>query len=89
MHAYIMILFKIFWCICSTIDQVMDLAAEHERWLDAELEDAQQSQCRHLVIFQHIPWYIKEADEPKEYFNIDLETRKRMLNKFKTAGALF
>ncbi|XP_002739121.1 serine/threonine-protein phosphatase CPPED1-like [Saccoglossus kowalevskii] len=48
--------------------------------------DAQTSGCKHLVIFQHIPWFLKDPNEEKEYFNIELNLRLRMLDKFHKAG---
>ena len=40
----------------------------------------------HKVIFQHIPWFLKSPDEPKQYFNIEVDLRKKMLNKFKRSN---
>ena len=37
-------------------------------------------------MFQHIPWFLKNPDEDKEYFNIEVGLRKRMLDKFYDAG---
>ena len=50
--------------------------------VDNELEKS----AKHKVIFQHIPWFLKTPDEPKEYFNIDIELRKKMLTKFKSSN---
>ncbi|XP_077980685.1 serine/threonine-protein phosphatase CPPED1-like [Glandiceps talaboti] len=66
--------------------QVMDLKENHDAWIDDQLAAAQTSGCKHLVIFQHIPWFLKDADEEKEYFNIDKELRLKMLDKFQKAG---
>ena len=41
---------------------------------------------KHKIMFQHIPWFLKTPDEPKQYFNIDVELRKKMLNKFKNSN---
>ncbi|XP_019644490.1 PREDICTED: serine/threonine-protein phosphatase CPPED1-like [Branchiostoma belcheri] len=65
---------------------VGELKKEHDDWLDTELEEAKSSDCQHLVIFQHIPWFLKSVDEDNEYFNIDRDVRKTMLAKFKEAG---
>jgi len=61
---------------------VEDHAVAQDKWLDEELEKS----AKHKVIFQHIPWFLKTPDEPKEYFNIDIELRKRMLAKFKSSN---
>ena len=50
--------------------------------VDEELEKS----AKHKVIFQHIPWFLKTPEEPKEYFNIDIELRKKMLTKFKSSN---
>jgi len=31
------------------------------------------------VIFQHIPFFLEKADEPDQYFNIPIDTRRRVL----------
>jgi len=38
--------------------------------------------AKHTVIFQHIPWFLKDPDEGKDYFNIEINLRKKMLTKF-------
>jgi len=65
---------------------VPDLYAEHEQWLDSELEKAKSLNVNHVVIFQHIPWFVKEADEDKFYFNVEKLLRKRKLDQFYEAG---
>ena len=42
--------------------------------------------AKHKVMFQHIPWFLKTPEEPKEYFNIDIELRRKMLDKFKKSN---
>ncbi|XP_072167259.1 serine/threonine-protein phosphatase CPPED1-like [Diadema setosum] len=66
--------------------QVEDLKKAQDAWLDAELEDAKSSGCKQLVLFQHIPWFLKTADEENDYFNIDKDIRIPMLDKFIAAG---
>ena len=56
-----------------------DLAAEQDKWLEEELAKG----ATHKIIFQHIPWFLESPDEPKQYFNIENDLRKKMLNKFK------
>ena len=41
-----------------------------------------------MVVFQHIPWFLEEPEEGKVYFNMEYETRKEMLDKFRDAGGL-
>lgn len=62
------------------------LASEQQKWLQAELARLRTSGAKHLVIFQHHPWFLKTDDEPDEYFNIPLARRTTYLDLFKQAG---
>ncbi len=78
----------------SVIDSSVAVPAEfaaQERWLETQLAEAQQSGARHIVVFQHHPWFLKDANEPDQYFNIPLAHRARYLAMFHTYGveALF
>lgn len=86
-----------FWCggvMCLVLNSqfyedpslVQELAKEQDSWLDQQLAEAQYSGARHVLVFQHIPWFLRQFDEDKEYFNIVLELRLRMLQKFHDAG---
>ena len=59
--------------------QVPDETAKMESWLDAELAKAVQEGAARIVVFQHIPFFLKSAGEADQYFNIPLETRRRYL----------
>lgn len=59
---------------------------EQERWLKAELKRAQESNSQHIVVFAHHPWFLKDANEPDEYFNIPGVRRTEYLNLFREAG---
>lgn len=61
-------------------------AAAQEQWLRAELGRARASGARHILVFQHHPWFLDAADEPDAYFNIPLERRTRYLSWFREAG---
>ena len=63
-----------------------DLAEAQRTWLVAEFTRLKASGARHLVVFQHHPWFLKSADEPDEYFNIPLARRTLYLDLFKQAG---
>lgn len=62
------------------------LAEAQERWLEAELQRARSSGARHLVVFQHHPWFLKDPNEADGYFNIPLARRGRYLHGFRSAG---
>jgi len=65
---------------------VEDLMKEQEIWLEKQLEEAKSGKYKHAVVFQHIPWFLKEPDEEKQYFNIVPDLRKKMLCKFYDAN---
>jgi serine/threonine-protein phosphatase CPPED1 len=58
---------------------VPDEAAKMESWLDTELAKAVEEGAARIIVFQHIPFFLKSAAEPDQYFNIPLETRRRYL----------
>jgi 3',5'-cyclic AMP phosphodiesterase CpdA len=61
-------------------------AAAQEAWLREELARAKASGARHILVFQHHPWFLETADEADAYFNIPLATRSRYLAMFREAG---
>lgn len=64
--------------------QVPKLKEEQEEWLNKELE---KDKWKHLVIFQHIPWFLNNAHEEFDgKFNLDKLERNKWLEKFKKAG---
>ena len=54
-----------------------DLSDEQDKWLDETLKQTQEA--KHTFVFQHIPWFLKDPNEDKEYFNIEVGLRKKML----------
>ena len=66
--------------------QVDMYAQEQDVWLDKILAEVKSGNYKHAIVFQHIPWFINEPNEEKQYFNIEIELRHKMLNKFYDAG---
>jgi serine/threonine-protein phosphatase CPPED1 len=64
-------------------------AARQEQWLRAELEKAKRDGLRHLVVFMHHSWFLKDPGEPDQYFNIPKATRERYLELFRTCGVMY
>jgi len=60
-------------------EKVPEEAAKMEAWFKAELAKAKADGVKHPILFQHISLFLKEPDEPDQYFNIPLETRRRYL----------
>ena len=44
-----------------------------------ELEKAKRAGIKHLVVFLHQSFFLEDPNEPDQYFNIPLETRRRYL----------
>jgi 3',5'-cyclic AMP phosphodiesterase CpdA len=59
-------------------DKVPEEAAKMEAWLRTELARTHEG-VRHTIVFQHIPFFLKDPNEPDQYFNIPRETRLRYL----------
>src|SRR5207245_6980911 len=57
-------------------------ADRQEAWLKGELAKPRTEGIRHRIIFQHHSWFLENADEPDQYFNIPTATRKRYLKLF-------
>lgn len=60
-------------------DKVPQEAAKMEAWLKTQLEKARSEGAKRVIVFQHIPFFLKKPDEPDQYFNIPTETRQRYL----------
>ena len=63
--------------------------AEHEKWLRAELTKARDAGAKHIVIFQHHPWFLASASEADQYFNIPLVRRAPYLALFREFGVRY
>lgn len=63
-----------------------DLARQQEAWLEAELEKAQREEVRHVIVFQHHPWFVEDIDEPDGYHNLPRQERRRFLDLFRQYG---
>ena len=66
-----------------------NLSKEHDDWLNAQLHIIKTKKPHHAVVFQHIPPFINEVDETKQYFNLEPVIRKDILNRFQEAGVKY
>src|SRR5687767_13082700 len=66
-----------------------DQLAEQERWLRAELSRANAKNARHIVVFQHHPWFINSATEADQYFNIPIARRAAYMAMFREFGVRY
>ncbi|CAH6786808.1 Cpped1 [Phodopus roborovskii] len=64
---------------CPALKQAQD------QWLDQQLSIAGQQRCQHVIVFQHIPLFLKSIDEDDDYFNLTKAVRKELADKFTRA----
>ncbi|XP_072312463.1 serine/threonine-protein phosphatase CPPED1 [Eucyclogobius newberryi] len=70
----------------SACPQLMEA---QETWLEQQLRRASspsEHKPKHVLVFQHIPLYLKSPDEDDDYFNLEREVRQQLMDKFKRAG---
>lgn len=63
--------------------------AEQDGWLREALMTAKAENPRHIVVFQHHPWFLKSAGEPDQYFNIPTPRRAAHLALFREFGVRY
>jgi 3',5'-cyclic AMP phosphodiesterase CpdA len=62
---------------------------QQEEWLEKTLAGAQANPQQQIVIFQHIPYFIKSSDEAEGYFNIPQPARRKYLDMLEKAGVKY
>jgi 3',5'-cyclic AMP phosphodiesterase CpdA len=75
----------------SLIQAPLNVQAEadkQEQWLKAQLAKA-KSEGKRIVIFQHIPFFLKSPDEADQYFDVPKQHRARYLALFHEYGVHF
>lgn len=63
-----------------------DQRAAHEAWLSEQLDSTKHRACRHTVVFQHIPIFLRSPEEDSDYFNLEKTFRLQLLERFHKAG---
>ncbi len=66
-----------------------DAARQQEEWLGKTLASAKSNPNQQIVIFQHIPYFIKDPGEADGYFNIPPAARRRYLDLLEQAGVKY
>jgi serine/threonine-protein phosphatase CPPED1 len=61
-------------------DKVADEAAKMEKWFSAQLERFKLAGAKQIVVFQHVPFFIKDPAEADNYDNIPKPVRERYLH---------
>ena len=67
------------------VNECKSLLEEQNKWLDAILE-REAKKFTHVIVLQHHPLFLKSIDEDNTYFNLPIEVRKLLLDKFRKAG---
>ncbi len=64
-------------------------ARQQEEWLKKTLQDAKSNSQRQVVVFQHVPFFIENAEEEDGYFNIPKTARRKYLDLLEHAGVKY
>ena len=73
--------------LIRTADGAPQEADALQKWLQPELEKRRGSdEIRHVIVFQHHPWFVERVDEPDAYNNLPLQKRTAWLSLFRQAG---
>jgi 3',5'-cyclic AMP phosphodiesterase CpdA len=72
--------------VIHTPDKVAAELAAQDAWLKAELVKAKASDAKHIIVFQHHPWFLAKADEDDSYYNVPKVRREPLLALFREAG---
>jgi 3',5'-cyclic AMP phosphodiesterase CpdA len=64
-------------------------AEKQEAWLRGELDKAKREGARHIVVFQHHPWFVHSPDEPDAYENLPKASRGKYLRLLEEYGVRF
>jgi 3',5'-cyclic AMP phosphodiesterase CpdA len=75
--------------LIHTPEKAPEELAAQERWLRTELGKAKAEGARHIVVFQHHPWFIKSANEADQYFNIPVARRAAYMAMFREFGVRY
>ncbi|CAK9300332.1 unnamed protein product [Gordionus sp. m RMFG-2023] len=73
---------------------VKEYSQEQDNWLKSELKDGIDSNAQHVMLFQHIPWFLVEPNEEMAFYdetkkgsyNLKKELRLKMLELFRSYG---
>ena len=93
--------FGAIWCggvLCLVVNSqlwvdsllVPDQAVQQDAWLEDRLRELNETRDGpnppRALVFQHVPWFLSDPDEPVQYFNLAPDVRKTWLPKLKAAG---
>ncbi|MCX6626638.1 MAG: metallophosphoesterase [Candidatus Solibacter sp.] len=61
------------------VEKVPEEAAKMEAWFRNELDRVKLAGARHIIVFQHISFFLKDPNEEDQYFNPPKTVRERYL----------
>lgn len=70
-------------------EKAAELYEKQLAWLRGELQRLRASGARHVVVFQHHPWFLDNATEADQYFNIPAGRRSLHLGLFHEFGVKY
>jgi UDP-2,3-diacylglucosamine pyrophosphatase LpxH len=70
-------------------EHASEAAKQQEDWLKKTLATAKANGSRNIVVFQHIPFFIKDPTEADNYFNIPQATRRQYLDLLEQSGVRY
>jgi 3',5'-cyclic AMP phosphodiesterase CpdA len=72
--------------LISAPQSAPEAAKQQDDWLEKTLASARSDPNRQIVVFQHIPYFIHDAGEADQYFNIPRAARRKYLDLLENAG---
>lgn len=67
-------------------DGAPEETAAQEAWLRTTLDRARRTYAGRIMVFQHHSWFLAEAAEPDQYFNLPLARRRDLLDLLEHSG---
>lgn len=75
--------------LISSPDKISEAAKDQKAWLERTLAAAKADSSRQVIVFQHIPYFLQNANEAANYFNIPQPTRRTYLDLLDHAGVRY
>jgi serine/threonine-protein phosphatase CPPED1 len=70
---------------CDPVNAPQEQERQHA-WFERELVAARETRPRHILVFQHHPWFLEKPDDPDQYFTIPRVRRDPALALMRRAG---
>lgn len=57
------------------------LTKKQDEWLELTLKESKDLNLNHIIIFQHVPFFVHSIDEETTILNIPIKKRKSLIDK--------